>query len=399
MGGLNRVVTEFAWAKKQLHVCVWCGDAPGHGLGDEGFRASRDCHPDGDKFGLTVPKVASDLVENKITLAFLRINDSTDRMIRMFSNELTAGGLPVIQHGFEDIASCGATIKKMILEASSASLSTNGMGGERAKRAVPKVGDLGVPPPTVTLTTGTLWVRDRLEVAAEDAAEREAMRLLNAREPAELLLKPIPLPKPLTLQLHYFACGGIRFAYMGEVGGTKVVAKDFLWGADVLDRHVHETKSTLIANTLAALFRYNMRFPGEANRNKFSFVRTQIFDRGEATPDAAQSRFYSLEEYKEGRFIKFNSNGGHIDPEFEMPQAFSHYTWHVTRGQLMVLDLQGWCEGGNYTLTDPAIMTADYSLLPTDTNRGTEAMEEFLRGHVCGESCAKLGLAKFVFDD
>jgi len=395
LGGLNRVVTEFAWDKKQLHVCVWCGDAPGHGLGDESYRTRCDNHPTGDKFGLTVPKVASDFIENKITLAFLRVNDSTDRMIRMFSNEFVAGGIPVIQHGFEDVASCGATIKKMIIEASSASQTTGG-GGAREKRPVPYAKDVDGEPPKITLTKGQVFVRDKVEIDPA-AADKMAIELLKAMTPDALKLKAIALAKPLTLELPYFAAGGIRFAHMAETGGTKVVAKDFQWGEDALMRHVHETKSTVIADTLCALFRLNLGLHGK--KDPFSYVRTQIYDRGEAAPDAAQSRFYSLEEYKEGRFIKFNSNAGYIDKEYEMPQAFSHFTYQVTDGRMMVLDLQGWCEGGNYTLTDPAIMTADYALLPTDTNRGAEAMEEFMRAHECGETCRKLHLTKFTFAD
>ena len=258
------------------------------------------------------------------------------------------------------------------------------------RRHLMRVRDVDGPVPTITLATGKFYVRREFDPAS---AVELAIELLKARTLDDLGMEARPQAAPLTLELPYFAANGIRFAHMAEINGTTVVAKDFQWGEDLLMRHAHEMKSTLIADTLGSFFRFSLGIHG--TRHPLSYVLTRIYDRGEAAPDAAQSRFYSLEEYKNGDFHKFNGSGGYIDKGHEMPQAFSHFTFEVTKGQLMVLNLQGWCEGGNYTLTDPAIITADYALFPTDTNRGAEAMEEFMRAHECGETCRRLYLKPF----
>jgi hypothetical protein len=201
----------------------------------------------------------------------------------------------------------------------------------------------------------------------------------------------------MNIEIPYFAAGGVRMAHMAQVGAgaerEMAVAKDFQWGPDELQRHLDEARSTLIASALACLFRSRLGLDDKA----FTYIDTQIFM--ETVPGTAARKFgphictyYSMERYHSGEFVKFNSNGGYVDANHELAQAFSHFTWHATDGQMMVLDLQGWCNADrtNYQLTDPAIQTKNRKLLETDTNIGSEAMENFLKVHVCGPSCASL---------
>merc|ERR1711968_27131 len=55
-----------------------------------------------------------------------------------------------------------------------------------------------------------------------------------------------------------------------------------------------------------------------------------------------------IEEYR-----KFNSNTAHIDEQYDTMQALSHYSYHQSDGQRIVLDLQGGYYGDYYILTDP----------------------------------------------
>ena len=79
-------------------------------------------------------------------------------------------------------------------------------------------------------------------------------------------------------------------------------------------------------------------------------------------------------------FMKWNMNTGKVQRvDHEVPNAFSHFTYVYTCGEIMVLDAQGWQDPitGNFTLTDPALQTKDEQrTLPINTNFGQDAMDE-----------------------
>ena len=43
----------------------------------------------------------------------------------------------------------------------------------------------------------------------------------------------------------------------------------------------------------------------------------------------------------DSRFIKHNDNDGNISTTDDVPQAFSHFTFHVSGGSVLVCDIQG----------------------------------------------------------
>ncbi|CAF1506026.1 unnamed protein product [Adineta ricciae] len=74
-------------------------------------------------------------------------------------------------------------------------------------------------------------------------------------------------------------------------------------------------------------------------------------------------------------------------------QAFSHWTYHITAGRYMVVDLQGAKTDNAYILTDPAIHCDDILRFKhTRTNLGVKGMDRFFNTHVCSEICARLEL-------
>ena len=53
-------------------------------------------------------------------------------------------------------------------------------------------------------------------------------------------------------------------------------------------------------------------------------------------------RHVTIEEYLQGNYQKFNSNGGFEDRQLSnILLAFSHWTWEKSCGQIMICDLQG----------------------------------------------------------
>jgi elongation factor 2 kinase len=92
---------------------------------------------------------------------------------------------------------------------------------------------------------------------------------------------------------------------------------------------------------------------------------------------------YFVEHFVEGTFEKHNSNAGYVndqaDPEGchqrNTPQAFSHFTFEMSEGRLMVVDIQGVDD----LYTDPAIhsVTEEFG----DADLGVKGMALFFQSY------------------
>lgn len=86
------------------------------------------------------------------------------------------------------------------------------------------------------------------------------------------------------------------------------------------------------------------------------------------------------------------------------PQAFSHYSYEMSKNQLMVVDLQGILEetagkGKRYVLTDPVVHKRRKRRTNKlrnwtfgRTERGERGMSAFFHTHKCSDVCKLLGL-------
>lgn len=96
-------------------------------------------------------------------------------------------------------------------------------------------------------------------------------------------------------------------------------------------------------------------------------------------------------------FTKFTSNNGWIDNNQgingQYMEAFCHFTYHRSGGQMIVCDLQGRYRNNNrynrsksrFELTDPAICSRRRSYGPTDL--AEKGIESFFYNHVCNRYC------------
>ncbi|KAL1902741.1 hypothetical protein Sste5346_001184 [Sporothrix stenoceras] len=95
-----------------------------------------------------------------------------------------------------------------------------------------------------------------------------------------------------------------------------------------------------------------------------------------------------------GRYVKYNNNCGSVNDDnnsevSKAAQAFSHFTFERSQGELLVADLQGI----DNVLTDPAIHTRDpHRFVLTDTNLGVDGFKLFFSTHKCNHVCMKLDL-------
>ncbi|MEW5313445.1 MAG: hypothetical protein WDW38_005013 [Sanguina aurantia] len=122
---------------------------------------------------------------------------------------------------------------------------------------------------------------------------------------------------------------------------------------------------------------------------KVDFIQPSILE----FPQREGSPVMSMEQLIEGPYLKYNSNSGFVladDLLRHTPQAFSHFSFDVTKGQKICVDVQG--VGDLYT--DPQIHTLDghgYG----EGNLGLRGMALFFRAHECNALCQRLDLPQF----
>ncbi|XP_023365742.1 transient receptor potential cation channel subfamily M member 7 isoform X1 [Otolemur garnettii] len=120
-------------------------------------------------------------------------------------------------------------------------------------------------------------------------------------------------------------------------------------------------------------------------------------------------QWFAVEECMTGEFRKYNNNNGdEIIPTNTLEEimlAFSHWTYEYTRGELLVLDLQGVGEN----LTDPSVIKAEENLTTKNkscddmifgpANLGEDAIKNFRAKHHCNSCCRKLKLPDLKRND
>jgi len=88
-----------------------------------------------------------------------------------------------------------------------------------------------------------------------------------------------------------------------------------------------------------------------------------------------------------GDYVKHNDNAGAVQTNEATPQAFSHWTYETSGGELVCCDIQGVGE----FFTDPQIHSKDGEGFGSG-NMGEEGVQRFLRTHACTSECEALGL-------
>ncbi|XP_054544865.1 transient receptor potential cation channel subfamily M member 6 isoform X2 [Talpa occidentalis] len=115
------------------------------------------------------------------------------------------------------------------------------------------------------------------------------------------------------------------------------------------------------------------------------------------------NQWLTIEKYMTGEFQKYNNNNGdEIAPSNtleELMLAFSHWTYEYTRGELLVLDLQGVGEN----LTDPSVIKPEdkqsRGMVFGPANLGEDAIRNFIAKHHCNSCCRKLKLLDLKRND
>lgn len=165
---------------------------------------------------------------------------------------------------------------------------------------------------------------------------------------------------------------------------------DVLNSVAVVESHV---KSTAVAMYYAGRFNELARCKGASAPCVF-FVPCFTYHVEDAQYDKREPSVFAAERYLPGVFLKYNSNNGYINEGFarhhEAVQAFTHFTFAESEGQLMVADLQGVARDAEVILTDPQVLSTGGGFGPGDLK--SAGMRACLTAHRCGPTCRKLGL-------
>jgi hypothetical protein len=190
-----------------------------------------------------------------------------------------------------------------------------------------------------------------------------------------------------------FSSGAMRYAFYmkdEELGQNLVgkIPKIMSKERYTIESLAKELEAITISSNIAQDF--NERIVNTVSDTKLllNFIHNYIY---QILDDRHEYKYYSVENYIKGDYVKYNNNAGWMsDKNTEqsmIAQAFSHFSWQLTKGYLMIVDLQG---VGGY-LTDPAI----HCLNPKkygDGNLGYIGMMKFFFSHNCNKYCKQLEL-------
>ena len=184
-----------------------------------------------------------------------------------------------------------------------------------------------------------------------------------------------------------FAKGTFRRCYLGVIVNKNkgmVTTTDFPSGKCVIKKYINENytidcvsdfKSTFISYSCALYFNKVINIP-----NKLNFVLPYM------TMDILNKTFAYVEPYLEGEYTKFSSNTGYENPQFNayIP-AFSHYSWLLYKGRMVILDVQGVFRNQKYYLTDPAVQSVNREYGSSDL--GAIGLIKFVLCHKHNDIC------------
>jgi hypothetical protein len=387
LGGLDCAVRRVIWPQESgTRIIFHMADAPPHG---SQYGSSNDSLPMGHPKDRPVSELFADMKQRQIQYFFGRINSSTALMEKVFSE---AYGMPVDKWSV-DSADAGRVISNLtsiVGQSVSRSVSAVHCRENPASQTRQLVMDAAIP----------LW----------EGIQQQKCDLIEMSEPScvdditgyKKLRQKVTVAS-IKISERPFAKGGVRYAYhalaLYEDGTSEhVVVKDYICSADDQagkNPFMVDCEAQVICEYLAKLFNEKLSKTSPPSLSagerplkplKLQFLTPKVMRVGQ--------RWMSFEKFRTGAMTKLNSNYGHVEAdasfrqEVELAQAFSHFTYDITRGYLLVCDIQGFRQqhrGQSYLmLTDPAIhcpLVASHRGVPRfgGTNLQDNGIEAFFR--------------------
>ncbi|KAI1700148.1 alpha-kinase family domain-containing protein [Ditylenchus destructor] len=401
-GGLEAAINDLSWSDSMCTKIIFhIADHPCHGkkyYTSEYEGIYTDRYPDGDPNGRTAENIFKTLREKGIQYHFGRLYSTTDKMIELFSeamgNEIEVFDVKEIEKLVDCIVS-------------SVSIGTSMHPAMRAKQNVFKIVKAVPNWPTLPIFKGVFLSFEMPETVIEVISGVPMSQKSPARAKIQIAESP-------------FAHGSERKVYYGRDMSSNspidIVLKEYIRnntesasGGSVVPHEIATQKQT-IAAYLASIF--NVCLQNACLKEKadiiftgwkfIKFLKVQVLSI-EIKP--GENRYMSCERRygNDSKFLRFSNNADYEMLEstckvnnlnfdvVELLMAFSHWTYQISGGYLMVVDLQGIMSTDENArpileLTDPGIHCTDLTRFGR-TNLGEEGMKIFFTRHKCNKFC------------
>lgn len=374
LGGLQQTLNlEWGIGGAATRVLIHIGDAPCHGTSyhDSSVFRHRDNYPQGDPNGLQASSLLRSLQEKHVQYIFGRINQTTDKMIRMFDAE--AGG------GFIQTREMRDT--RLVAEAVTSSLHSS------VATTVSTLSSLGRAPNHVETSDDYPFWSDIIPISvklhrcalAESIADlrKEALAGVTQRfevDSARVQLAKLPFSQGETRAARHALLDGSRQTIAKHMKATDLAndheaeieeASDDGDGFSGLDEFLCLSEVSAVAAFLGEQFSAE-----QGHGSKIRFLEAL------AVVPLDGSKPFNLEQaLPADEFRRFSNNIGWWEPDTdELLMRFMRWTHQVTEGHMMVVDLQGVRTEEGFLLTDPCILCADVTRFGSG-NLGPRAME------------------------
>ena len=195
----------------------------------------------------------------------------------------------------------------------------------------------------------------------------------------ECFIDKIPFNEGSEHLAYYLFDKTVNLKYVGKL--KKMYSKETY----TIDNLKKELESITICSYISNIF--NDRIVNYLPNNKtnilINFIHNYIYE--------ADDKLYLVENYIEGKYEKYNNNAGWIKESIAdvtlLAQAFSHFSYQISKGYLLIVDLQG---VGGY-LTDPQIHCLDGNKFGNG-NLNYVGILKFFLTHKCNKYCKNLEL-------
>ena len=196
-----------------------------------------------------------------------------------------------------------------------------------------------------------------------------------------------------------FKAGSKKLAYLGYFNGSgplkgeKCVVKTIRNGSMIRRDLLLETRKAQVAKETAKT--YNSFVENGSHRITFNFPIISEIDQlsdclcladvlGKPKKKMKEMDYVSIELYIKGKFEDFEY-GWVPSEDLEVPEAFSHFSWCRSGGNLLISNLQGVKARTVYHFTGPVIHSEERYYGGSDM--GLDGIKGFFRLHKCNQIC------------
>eukprot|EP00746_Dinoflagellata_sp_MGD_P002635 gnl/MRDRNA2_/MRDRNA2_105160_c0_seq1.p1 gnl/MRDRNA2_/MRDRNA2_105160_c0~~gnl/MRDRNA2_/MRDRNA2_105160_c0_seq1.p1 ORF type:complete len:1066 (+),score=191.69 gnl/MRDRNA2_/MRDRNA2_105160_c0_seq1:78-3275(+) len=330
----------------ETRALIHIADYPAHGR--QYNDCPRDHYPDGDPYGLNLEELMRQLQGLSVQYVFGHITQYTQKMIHVLNQELDGY---IDSKDMADVALVAETVTASLASsvASTVSTLTSRLGDGGAQEATVLSDDR---PDWITVSSISVMLSKVEQVTDVSELYPDAdPSLTRQTSESAAIVQLAPLP---------FAEGESRVARHALRDGDPAIAKHFKRQDDedeeddnVDSGAVQEAQLVLAEISAVACFLANVFNRTQPSDERVVFLSSDVAVGPNVVP-------FNLEDALPDGFRRFSNNIGWWEPDAPATlMKFSRWTHEITRGHLMVVDLQGVSTSDGWLLTDPCILCED----------------------------------------